>query len=83
MYTIQLSQWFTFDRHPVFFKTTTDNPDITDDMVEEFKAVVNVTKRLSAKLDGVILGLSVEPMRELYAFVMQSGTTIQLTQKEE
>lgn len=79
----EISEWFNYDGDPGYFKITTDNPDITDDTVEEFKAVVNVTKRLSAKLDGVTLGLSVEPMREFYAFVVQSGTTVQLTQKEE
>lgn len=78
-----ISEWFDYDGNAGYFKITTDNPDITDDTVEEFKKVVNSTKRLSAKLDGVILALTVEPFHQIYGFAVQSGTIVQLTQKEE
>lgn len=78
-----ISEWFEYTGTAGCFKVTTDNPDITDETVDTFKEVINATKRLSAKLDGVILALSVAPFQNISGFVVQNGSTIELTQKEE
>lgn len=78
-----ISEWFDYGGNAGYFKITTDNPEVTDDTVEHFKAVVNDTKRLSAKLEGVTLALSVAPFQQIYGFAVQTGSVVQLTQKEE
>lgn len=77
----KIEEWFSNDEEPGTFKIYTNNPTITDETIDEFKRIVELTKRLSAHLNGVELGLSVDTMNQYYGFFVQEGTEITLIQE--
>lgn len=77
----EITEWFAEGGAPGTFRIVTDNPDITDSNVDEFKAIVNISKRLSAHLTGVELGLSVPKFIERFGFVVHEGEKISLVQE--
>ncbi len=77
----KIEEWFLNGSVPGTFKIYTNNPTIADETIDEFKRIVELTKRLSAHLNGVELGLSVDTMNQYYGFFVQEGTEITLIQE--
>ncbi len=76
----EITEWFTENGTPGTFRIVTDNPEITDKNVDEFEKTINISKRLSAHLTGVELGLTVPKFIEKFGFVVQEGEKITLEQ---
>ncbi|BFH15905.1 phage tail protein I [Paenibacillus melissococcoides] len=51
----QVSEWYEYGGQPGYFRVTTSDPSATNERAQEFYRAVESVKRLSAKLEQVIL----------------------------
>lgn len=73
-----VKEWYEYGGQPGYFRIETDNPHVTDANVQEFIAVAEGVKRLSAWLDGIELLLTAK--QEIFAgIVWHTGTTHRFT----
>lgn len=68
----QVEEWWEYDGQPYRFQVKTSNPEVTQKRAQEFIRAVESVKRLSAKLEKVILGQT-EDMPLYYAGVLHMG----------
>jgi phage tail P2-like protein len=53
-------EWFEYDGEPGHFRVYSSNPSLNNERLTEFLALLNKTKRASAKLDGISITLDAE-----------------------
>lgn len=70
-----ISEWFEYGGEPGYFMVETDNPNVGNDELQQFKQVAESVKRKAAWLDRVSLNYNIENM-PLYAgvFLRESQT---------
>lgn len=51
----RIEEWYQYDGKPGHFQVITNNPEVTQERAQEFYRAVESVKRLSAKLEQVIL----------------------------
>lgn len=56
----KVEEWFEYGGQPGRFRVHSNNPDISQQRLEEFLNVLRKVKRASAKLDGILLSLAGE-----------------------
>ena len=56
----RVEEWFEYGGLPGRFRVHSNNPDISQQRLEEFLNVLRKVKRASAKLDGILLSLAGE-----------------------
>lgn len=68
-----VEDWYQYNGDPYHFRVTTTNPSVTGEVVEQLKKSVNKVKRLSSRLDEVIV--KVDAAVDInYGFVVHTGT---------
>ena len=55
-----IMEWFEYDGEPGHFRVYSSNPSLNNERLAEFLALLNKTKRASAKLDGISITLDAE-----------------------
>ncbi len=55
-----IMEWFEYDGEPGHFRVYSSNPSLNNERLTEFLALLNKTKRASAKLDGISITLDAE-----------------------
>lgn len=55
-----IMEWFEYDGEPGHFRVYSSNPSVNNERLTEFLALLNKTKRASAKLDGISIALDAE-----------------------
>lgn len=68
----KVEEWFEYGGQPGRFQVITNNPAVTQERAEEFYRAVESVKRLTAKLERVILAQS-EPMGLYFAGILRMG----------
>ncbi|GIO33134.1 hypothetical protein J2TS6_42750 [Paenibacillus albilobatus] len=68
----KVEEWFEYGGEPGYFQVMTNNPAVTQERAQEFYRAVESVKRLSAKLEKVILGQS-EPTNLYFAGILRMG----------
>ncbi|MFW5433694.1 phage tail protein I [Paenibacillus apiarius] len=68
----QVEEWWEYGGKPYRFQVKTSNPEVTQERAQEFYRAVESVKRLSAKLEKVILGQA-EDMPLYFAGVLHMG----------
>ena len=53
-------EWFEYNGTPGHFQVYSSNPSVNNERLTEFLALLNKTKRATAKLDGVVISLDAE-----------------------
>lgn len=56
----RVEEWFEYGGNPFHFRVMTNNPEVTQDKAIEFYRAVESVKRLSARLEKVILSQTEE-----------------------
>ncbi|GKS14799.1 hypothetical protein YDYSY3_57990 [Paenibacillus chitinolyticus] len=56
----KVEEWFEYGGQPFRFQVVTNNPEVTQDRAQEFYRAVDSVKRLSAKLERVIISQTEE-----------------------
>lgn len=56
----RIEEWFEYGGQPGRFRVHSNNPDLSQNKLEEFLNVLNKVKRASAKLDGISLSSTAE-----------------------
>ncbi|WP_217562803.1 phage tail protein I [Paenibacillus sp. GbtcB18] len=56
----KVEEWFEYGGQPFRFQVITNNPEVTQDRAQEFYRAVESVKRLSAKLERVIISQTEE-----------------------
>ena len=70
-----IMEWFEYDGEPGHFRVYSSNPSLRDERLDEFVALLNKTKRASAKMDEIIIALDAE-------LVLSVGVAIHEVSKE-
>lgn len=70
-----IMEWFEYDGEPGHFRVYSSNPSLNNERLTEFLALLNKTKRASAKLDGISITLDAE-------LVLAAGVAIHEVSKE-
>ena len=70
-----IMEWFEYEGEPGHFWVYSSNPSINNERLTEFLALLNKTKRASAKLDGISIILDAE-------LVLSTGVAIHEVSKE-
>lgn len=74
-----VQEWFEYGGQPYYFRVITTNPTVTDEQASRFQMAVNAAKRLSAKLEEIIVSMSGE--LDIYcAGVVHTGDNITIEQ---
>ncbi|NEZ43210.1 phage tail protein I [Paenibacillus alvei] len=68
----RIEEWYEYEGSPGHFQVITNNPEVTQERAQEFYRAINSVKRLSAKLEKVILGQT-EDLPLYYAGVLHMG----------
>ncbi|MEW9106335.1 phage tail protein I [Paenibacillus sp.] len=68
----RIEEWYQYGGKPGHFQVITNNPEVTQERAQEFYRAIDSVKRLSAKLEKVILGQS-EDIPLYYAGVLHMG----------
>ena len=55
-----IMEWFEYEGEPGHFRVYSSNPSLNNERLTEFLALLNKTKRASAKLDGISISLDAE-----------------------
>lgn len=55
-----IMEWFEYEGEPGHFRVYSSNPSLNNERLTEFLALLNKTKRASAKLDGISITLDAE-----------------------
>lgn len=55
-----IMEWFEYEGEPGHFRVYSSNPSLNNERLAEFLALLNKTKRASAKLDGISITLDAE-----------------------
>ena len=55
-----IMEWFEYDGEPGHFRVYSSNPSLNNERLAEFLALLNKTKRATAKLDGISITLDAE-----------------------
>ena len=55
-----ITEWFEYDGEPGHFRVHSSNPSLNNERLAEFLALLEKTKRASAKLDGISINLATE-----------------------
>lgn len=55
-----IQEWFEYDGEPGHFTVYSSNPSVNNERLTEFLALLNKTKRASAKLDSIVISLDAE-----------------------
>lgn len=56
----KVEEWFEYGGDPFYFRVVTNNPEVTTARAQEFSRAVNSVKRLTARLERIVLGISEE-----------------------
>ena len=70
-----IMEWFEYDGEPGHFRVYSSNPSLNNERLTEFLALLNKTKRASAKLDGISITLDAE-------LVLSTGVALHEVSKE-
>lgn len=70
-----IMEWFEYEGEPGHFRVYSSNPSLNNERLTEFLALLNKTKRASAKLDGISITLDAE-------LVLSTGVAIHEVSKE-
>ena len=71
-----IMEWFEYDGEPGHFRVYSSNPSLNNERLTEFLALLNKTKRASAKLDGISITLDAE-------LVLSIGVAVHEVSKEQ
>lgn len=52
-----IKEWFEYGGEPGHFEVYSSNPSLNNERLNEFLALLNKTKRATAKLDGIVISL--------------------------
>jgi phage tail P2-like protein len=76
----KIVDWYEYNGEPYHFKVSTENPQITGDVLQKFISIIEQVKRKSAVLDGVEIALNTS-MNAYYGIKMHTGNVITLSQE--
>ncbi|WP_069997744.1 phage tail protein [Cellulosilyticum sp. I15G10I2] len=74
-----IEEWYEYGGAPYHFKVLTSNISVTGEKAEQFNAAVNKVKRLSTRLEEVLVNM-VADLSVHYGFVLHTGDSITLIQ---
>ena len=75
-----IEEWYEYDGDPFYFRVLTSNIAVTGTKAEQFNAAVNKVKRLSTRLEEVIVNM-VANLDVKYGFALHTGDSIKLRQE--
>jgi P2-related tail formation protein len=75
----EIEEWYEYGGEPYHFKVLTSNLSVTRESAEQFREAVNKVKRLSTRLEEVLVNM-VSTLDVCYGFVLHTGDTVILKQ---
>ncbi|MTI49713.1 MAG: phage tail protein I [Firmicutes bacterium] len=75
----KVEDWYQYGGQPYHFRVATTNPTVTGEVVEQLKEAVKKVKRLSTRLDEVIVEVNAN-LSINYGFVVHTGTFVTVEQ---
>ena len=75
-----IQEWDAYNGNPYHFKIVTDNPNITDDDIDQFNAIIKNVKRKSTILDKLEISMSAS-MNLYMGISLQVGDYINIKQE--
>lgn len=77
----EIEEWFTYDGAPGNFRIVTTNPNVTGETLTRFGAIAGEVKRLSARMEEVIVDLGVPSMAIYHGGAVYDYTELEMTQE--